>query len=125
MAGDARSELSAASSPLPEGVWPSVWCLHAQRAAEKAIKAVLELRRTDLDHEKRKTHNIERLVAFLELPEVPVELRAARRLTAYAVETHYVDDLGEPSSVTVEDLDEAVKVAREVVEWAASVVESA
>lgn len=120
---DARSEFAVAASPIPEGAWLSVWCLHAQRAAEKAIKAVLEHKGNPTPAKKRRTHDIARLVAMLNLPQVPDFLVDAYDLTQYAIETHYIDDLPDPTFVSQADLDNAVVIARAVVEWAAQIIE--
>lgn len=120
---DARSELRAASSPLPDGVWPSVWCFHAQRAAEKAVKAVLEFRHVEIDARQRKIHNLDRLVGMLGLDEIPPELADAGELTQYAVDTHYIDDLGDPAHVTIEHMMAAIEIAKRAVVWAEAIID--
>jgi len=97
--------------------------MHAQRAAEKAIKAVFEEQQLEIPPRERKTHSIEALVGKLNLPVVPPKLSNAFVLTKYAVDTHYIDDLGDPLWVKDQEIAPAVQLAEAVVEWAASVIE--
>jgi HEPN domain-containing protein len=88
-------------------------CFHAQQAAEKAIKAVLRSRQIEFPL----THDIEEL---LELAEkggltLPQSVREAGSLTPHAVESRYP---GYWMEITASDVDEALRVAEQVMEWA-------
>jgi HEPN domain-containing protein len=107
----ARSDLSLARSDVP-GADLEAFCFHAQQAAEKAIKGVL------LAHDIRFpfVHDLGALLDLAARSGVPVPdpVRAADHLTDYAVLTCY--PTLEP--VIEEELEEAIRLAEEVVEWA-------
>ncbi len=92
-------------------------CFDAQQAVEKALKAVLVQRSVPVP----RTH------ALAELPtrvaragvDVPPGIQEATLLTPYAVEARYP---GVWEEVTAADHEEAVRVARRVVEWAESLI---
>ncbi len=54
----AKSDLSLARMPLPEGVFYEDLCFHAQQAAEKAIKAVYQLHGLQFKY----THDLDELI---------------------------------------------------------------
>jgi len=96
-----------------DGVLPNQTAFHAQQAAEKAIKAVL------LKHQIRfpRTHDLAALIALIEghsvvWPFAPDEVEA---LSPFAMQTRYPDDTARLSE---NEVDEAIGVARKVVEWA-------
>lgn len=109
----ARSELAAADGPYDEDALPGVYCYLAQQAAEKAIKAVLVHRGI----EPRKIHEIQALL--VDVPDAPEGVTAAAILTQYIVEARYPADMPD---ATIRDRDEAVALARSVVEWAEQVI---
>lgn len=95
------------------GVLREQVCFHAQQAAEKALKAVLLKRGIDFPF----THDLE---ALLELADrggvaLPPEVANSGALTPYAVETRYPGSLEELES---DQVDEALRVAEQVVRWA-------
>ncbi len=112
----ARSDLSLAAIPLPQGVLYNELCFHAQQAAEKAIKAVL----VHCGIEFRKAHDIDYLMTLLP-PGValPPEIEDLVSLTSYAVMLRYPGDY---EDVTEEAYREAVHAARVVVAWAERIV---
>ena len=108
----ARSDLTLARS-RPEGVHLADLCLHAQQAAEKAIKALLIGRGVDFPY----VHDLAALTGLFEADglETPTVVRRAARLTSYATPTRY-PGLDEP--VTDAEYEEAVELAEAVVQWA-------
>ena len=105
----AINDLKAATILLAEGL-PNESAFHSQQAVEKALKALI----VALGTKPPKTHRIEKL---LELLEDKVDIKWAYEqdlpaLTFYAVEARYP---GPP--VVVEEAREALRIAREAVEW--------
>lgn len=96
-----------------QSIRPEQVCFHAQQAAEKAIKAILRSRQADFPL----THDIELLLRLAEEAGIglPEGIRAAGRLTPYAVETRYP---GFQSEISGAELEEALETAESVVEWA-------
>ena len=83
-------------------------CFHAQQCAEKYLKALLVMLRSDFP----KTHNIEDLLALVPedlLPELPPEDQD--RLTEYATITRYPGDYEE---IPLIEARRAVTLARRV-----------
>ena len=111
----ARSELAVADGPYDPEALPGVYCYLAQQAAEKAIKAVYVHRGI----EPPRIHEIHVLLAGIE--DVPAPVARAVRLSEYIVSTRYPGDLPD---ATTDDRDDAVVLARSVVDWAASIVEA-
>jgi HEPN domain-containing protein len=114
----ARSNLARAREGLHiAGVYFEDLCFDAQQAAEKALKALLIHRGVQFPY----VHDLAELLGLVEQAgqEVPDEVRQVARLTRYAVLTRY-PGLVEP--VTVEEYEEAVAVAEEVVRWAQGVI---
>lgn len=116
----ARSNLSQAQGgiALPE-VYLEDLCFQAQQAAEKAIKGVLIALNVRFPY-------IHDLAALLSLVEeagqaIPDQVQEAAGLSDYAVEARY-PGLAEP--VTLEEYEQALSLAQEVMWWAETVVES-
>lgn len=112
----AKSDLSLASVPLPQNVLYNDLCFHAQQAVEKSIKAVL----IHYQIEFPRVHHINYLLTLLP-SEVskPPEVEKVSTLTSYAVMLRYP---GEYEEVTVQAYQEAIRLARLVLEWAEKVV---
>lgn len=93
-------------------------CFHAQQAAEKAIKALLIAKEIAFP----KTHSIRMLLDLLP-PEIeqPPEVQESAILTDYAVISRYPGDL---EAIDEEEYQKAIKLAKSVVEWAESYVQS-
>jgi HEPN domain-containing protein len=113
----AIGDLALARVPLPEEGYYEDLCFHAQQAAEKAIKAVYKKH----DMTFRYTHDLGELLADLmdNGISIPPDVEAAQILTAYAWEARY-PGLSEP--VTLEEYQEAVQQADDVVRWAESII---
>ena len=82
----ARSNLVRAKSRIP-GAYLEDLCFDAQRAAEKAIKAVMMACESSFPY----VHDLDRLLTILESAgqRVPDEIHRAERLTRYATTTRY------------------------------------
>ncbi len=106
----ARRDLAAAERLLD---MPDYSAFHAQQAAEKALKALL----VALGERPPRTHNIGLLLEKLRGRGLDVDrVTQARILTEYAVEARYPDI---EETVEREEADEALGIARRVLEWAA------
>ncbi len=94
-------------------------CFHAQQAAEKALKAVFLSKKIEFPL----IHDIEELLelAIRNGLTFPPDVNEAGALTLYAVETRYPGQL-EP--VTPSDVDEAIRLAEAVLQWAANILQS-
>lgn len=94
-------------------------CFHAQQTAEKSLKALLLFKQMEFPL----THDVEQLIeiALAGGLEVPDQVAEAGLLTPYAVETRYPGHWGE---VTGEDVEEALKSAHAVLEWAEGIIKS-
>jgi HEPN domain-containing protein len=115
----AKSNLTRARQPKPEGVMWEDLCFDAQQAAEKSIKAVLVF----LGIQFRFVHDTAELLTLLEnhgeiLPE---EMKAAAELTNYAVETRYP---GPNEPVTEEEYKQALQIAETVFVWCETKIEN-
>ncbi|MBX5491740.1 MAG: HEPN domain-containing protein [Chloroflexi bacterium] len=113
----ARGDLALASVPLPPGGFYEDLCYHAQQAAEKALKALYIRRGWPF----RRVHDLGELLYGLRVHGLPIpdSVEEAVILTSYAVEARY-PGLAEP--VSAEEYEEAVRLAAQVVEWAAGVL---
>lgn len=113
----AKSNLARAKQPKPpESLWEDL-CFDAEQAAEKALKAVLALRRIEFP----RTQNIRVLLDLLSAAgaAVSLELREAMDLTVYATALRYPGDF-EPA--TESDYRRAVESAERVVRWAEKIL---
>jgi HEPN domain-containing protein len=101
-------------------IQPQLACFHAQQAAEKAIKAVFVLHGASFPY----THNIEHLLALAERNGIsfPAAVGEAGVLTPYAAEARYP---GPWPEVSESELQEALRIASEVVEWARQMIQEA
>jgi HEPN domain-containing protein len=107
----AWSDLLYAEIEPPAGVMYEQLCFHAQQAAEKALKALLQAH----DEEPPYIHDIRALTELLRTKVVvPERIAEAASLTQYAVLSRY-PPFGEP--VNEARWREATAVARVVVEW--------
>jgi len=88
-------------------------CFHAQQAAEKAFKAILLFHKVDFPL----THDIEELMDICGKVGIslPPDFSDTGILTPYAVETRYP---GYWEEITEGEVEEAIKLAEEVVDWA-------
>lgn len=93
-------------------------CFHAQQAVEKAIKAVLSAGTIEFPL----THDIEELLEITGSNDInlPESVREAGLLTPYAVETRYP---GYWMDVTENDVQDALRIAKKVIEWAKRVID--
>jgi len=107
-----RSNLSRARSRIPE-VYLEDLCFDAQRAAEKAIKALLVKKGVTFPY----VHDIGYLLTLAEQAgvQIPDPVRRAEDLTRYAVVTRY-PGLAEP--VSESHYRDAMASAEAVVHWA-------
>jgi len=116
----AKGSLALAKQPKVEEAFWEDQCFLAQQAAEKALKAVYQLKGILF----RYTHDLEELGRGLEdsgLP-VPPDVKEAIILTRYAFETRYP---GPFEVVTKEEYQEAIRLAEAVVVWASSIIAEA
>ena len=110
----ARSNLARCRGDrrLPDVLFEDL-CFDAKQAAEKAIKAVLVLRRTRFP----KTHDLAELLDLVATTgiEVPPEVLEAKRLTPYAVGGRYP---GVSEDASEQDHREALETAERALAWA-------
>ncbi len=113
----ARSDLRLACLAVGQGVLPEQICFHAQQTVEKALKAILLVRRVEFPF----THDLEELLSIFAGAglAVPAELQEAGVLTPYAVETRYPGFWGEISG---EDISLALTLAQKALSWAEEMV---
>ena len=117
----AEADLSPSRIVPPVGVFLELLCYHAQRATEKAIKAVMLARGSSI----RKTHDINLLVELVVgagAAALPLSREAAESLTLFAVLSRYPSDLGD---VDEAEWQRAVGDAAAVVAWARAELERA
>ncbi len=107
----ARSNLIKAANRVP-GVYLEDLCFDAQQAAEKAVKALLIARGVDFPY----VHDLGLLLTLLEEAgeTIPETIRQAEKLNPYATASRY-PDVADP--VSEDEYDDAVRVARAVVDW--------
>ena len=112
----ARSNLKVAGMNA-EGIYLEDLCFNAQQAAEKAIKAVLVLRKVEFPY----VHDIARLLALVEGAgqDVPESVWDADGLTPFAVITRY-PDMAPPMDIA--QYRELVAIAERVLAWAEGIV---
>ena len=96
---------------VPDTITETV-CFHCQQAVEKYLKAYLIF----LDISFVKTHEIGELITMCEEKdsEISALKEEADKLTDYAVEIRYPDELAIP---TLEDAEEALETAKKVKEF--------
>jgi HEPN domain-containing protein len=113
----ALSDLAVSEGPAAPNVLTETLCYHAQQAAEKCLKAVLVNCGTD----PPRTHDIALLVTAVRDAGIdwPSELDCAADLTQYAVRSRYP---GWPRPPSEADRQQAVAVARKVLEWAQGII---
>ncbi|MBF0261523.1 MAG: HEPN domain-containing protein [Magnetococcales bacterium] len=104
--------------PCPKGAITRI-SVHAQQAAEKAIKAVHLHQQMDF----RYTHDLDALLTGLlqQGMVIPQEVQASVFLTLFAWETRYP---GLGPSVSLDEYQDAVRHAEIVVSWAEQVLGS-
>lgn len=112
----AHSNLAMARMAV-EGVYLEDLCFNAQQAAEKAIKAILIMRRVDFPY----IHDIGKLLALVKSAgqSVPESMWEADGLTPFAVITRY-PDMAPP--IGLEEYRELVNIAEGVVRWAEDII---
>ena len=114
----ARSNLKIAQSATRlKGVLLEDLCFNTQQTAEKALKAICVQRGIDFP----KTHSLVRLMDILEVNglALPDNIKEADYLSQYAVEARYPTW---DESVTLEEYQEAVKLAARVLFWAEQII---
>lgn len=117
----ARSNLKLAEVGYQQGVFLEDLCFEAQQAAERALKALCVGRSLDFP----KTHSLVLLMDILEgsaALSIPPGVKAADVLTQYAVQARYP---GWGEEVTETEYRRALELARQVVTWAAGILEGA
>jgi HEPN domain-containing protein len=107
----AEADLRLATADIPD-VMRSLYCFHAQQAAEKAIKAVLTRAGIDV----QRTHDLRNLLDRLPPAfRAPPEVEDSAALTKYSVQLRYP---GEEEDVSEQERAEAVRLAKLVCKWA-------
>ena len=88
-------------------------CFHAQQAVEKSLKAVLLFAKVDFPL----THDLRDLLEIFEASDIvlPENFKEVDALTPYAVESRYP---GYWEVITDQDVEEALKLAESVLDWA-------
>ncbi len=114
----ARSNLTRATQPKPDGVYWEDLCFDAQQAVEKGLKAFLIARKIPF----RFVHDVGELLNLLlgDGVEVPDDVLETAELTEYAVEARYP---GTYEPVTEEEYNRAAELAQIAVAWVASQIE--
>ena len=114
----AWSDLEIAREPHRPRVRREMLCFHAQQAAEKSVKAVLQSHGVVFPL----THNIRTLVDLLPpAAGLPPAADDAVELSDYAVMSRYPGE-GEP--ISQQECDRAVALAEGVVAWAEAMLGS-
>ena len=109
----AKHELS-----FPDAVTESI-CFHCQQAVEKFLKAYLVF----LGIPFTKTHDIGELITKCENKdkEIPAFKEEADKLTDYAIDVRYPEELFQP---TLEEAKEALEIAKEIKKFVLSTITS-
>jgi len=116
----AKSNLARAKAgKIDPGILYEDICFDAQQAVEKALKSLCIAYSISFS----KTHNISYLIELIQNAGivVPDEVKDARILTNYAVETRYPGDY-EP--VNEYEYLKAVKIAEDVLNWVGMTIEN-
>lgn len=113
----AKSNLVRARQNKAKDVLWEDHCFDCQQAAEKAVKAVLVLKKINF----RFVHDLGELLATLERDGIkpPEAVKEAVALTDYAVESRYP---GPAEPVTEEEFKKALKMAVEVFKWSEGLI---
>lgn len=102
---------------LPGKMYIDDLCFELQQSVEKAIKAILVKYGINFD----KTHDISKLLKLVQnrttIP-IPPDIVKAARLTPHAIESRYPNW----NNITNGEYNEALKIAKDTLEWAKSVV---
>ena len=102
---------------LPEEIYLEDLCFNLQQCAEKCLKAVL----IKYQYNFSKTHDIAFLMKLVKentTIKIPENIEEAKKLNVYAVKTRYPNW----NKLSVENYNEAVKIAKETLSWAQTVV---
>ncbi|MBE0410536.1 MAG: HEPN domain-containing protein [Anaerolineales bacterium] len=113
----AKSSFVKAQYPA-EGVYLEDLCFDAQQAAEKAIKSILIFHQIRFPY----IHDLAELIRLVvETGElVPENIYRAASLTRFAVSMRYP---GVIEPVTMDEYQEALKIAKDVIVWAEEIIE--
>ncbi len=114
----ARENLGHAEAGRAASVLTDYLCFDAQQAAEKALKAVLIARGVRFP----RVHDLGELLRLIKHSGIttPIALDEVATLNPFAVQARY-PGWGEPA--TDDDLQQALSMARTVIDWAASIIE--
>ena len=113
----AESDLKLACIGREPGVLLENLTFHAQQSAEKALNSLLLAKH----QAPPRTHNIRFLLDQIShLTIVPEQVQKAALLTDYAVATRYPGNF-EP--ITIEEYNEAIDLAKQVLYWAKGQIE--
>jgi len=109
----ARSDFFVAENKLQDSMFET-HCFHAQQCVEKSLKAMMiHLNRLPVP----RTHDLSQLLNLLSdsMPAIPDDIMDSASLSLYAVESRYP---GFDDPVTEEEWQEAVRIAKTVLDWA-------
>lgn len=108
----ARSDLIIARASIPDAYLEDL-CYHAQQCSEKALKALLVLRKVKFPF----THDLSELLTILGKSglAIPEDLKAVAELTPYAVESRYP---GFDEPVVDTEYKQAIESAQKLHNWA-------
>ena len=115
----ARENLAHAEAGRAASVLTDYLCFDAQQAAEKALKSVLIASGVRFP----RVHDLVELLRLVKDSglSAPIGLDEVADLNPFAVQARY-PGWGEPA--TEDDLEQALRVARAVINWASSVVDA-
>jgi HEPN domain-containing protein len=109
----ARANLFRAKSIIdaPE-IFYEDYCFDAQQSAEKALKSLCIAHNINFP----KTHSIDYLIELLEKKSIliPDDIKQARILTDYAVDTRYPDNF---DLIDEAEYQKAIEIAENVLKW--------
>jgi HEPN domain-containing protein len=112
----AKSSFEIAKTRHSNLVYYEDLCYQAQQAVEKAIKGLLIY----YGVEPQFTHNIgvllEELRAYVNISN---EIKETIKLTKYAIQTRYP---GKYDDITKEDYEESIRIAKQCLDWAQSII---
>ena len=111
-----KSSLEMAKPKLFRNIYFEDLCYQAQQSVEKAFKGLLIYYGAEPEY----THNIGILINSLEkFTEVDDSIKEAIKLTNFAVQTRYP---GNYDDITKEEYKEAIKIARNCLDWAKKIM---